>query len=172
VRTAQKQSIRTVSAPHPFSSHTSCLLSRVLRAPITIMRLPLGLLTFIGCVVVLFPEAALGRTVPYYVYRAPPTSSPTSSPSVSYQPSLWPTLQPETHLSHLRTADVKPSSFGLWSIISLTGALLAGVVSLLFWKWKKRDTLSPEDDGWLDWLSSFLPGDPSWDKSIGDESLG
>jgi len=162
------EAIRTVSAPHPFSSHTSCVASsRVLKAPITVMRPPLDLLT---CVAVLFPEAALGRTVPYYIYRAPPTSSPTSSPSVSYQPSLWPTLQPESHLSHLRTADVKPSSFGLWSIISLTGALLTGVVSLLVWKWKKRDTL-PEDDGWLDWISSFWPGDPSWDKSIGDESL-
>eukprot|EP00984_Skeletonema_dohrnii_P020518 scaffold10013_cov79-Skeletonema_dohrnii-CCMP3373.AAC.22 len=110
------------------------------------MRPSLDLLTFIGGVVVLFPEAALGRTVPYYVYRAPPTSSPTSSPSVSYQPShqpsLWPTLQPE---SHLRTADAKPSSFGLWSIISLAaGALLAGVVSLLVWKWKKRHSSPPK----------------------------
>ena len=169
MRTAQKQS---ALCPHPIHSLHILLVSRLvasLKAPITIMRSSLDLLTFIGCVAVLFPEAALGR-MPYYIYRAPPTSSPTSSPSVSYQPSLWPTLQPESHLSHLRTADVKPSSFGLWSIISLTGALLTGVVSLLVWKWKKRDTL-PEDDGWLDWISSFWPGDPSWDKSIGDESL-
>eukprot|EP00985_Skeletonema_marinoi_P017260 scaffold9388_cov148-Skeletonema_marinoi.AAC.5 len=155
------EAIRTVSAPHPFSSHTSCLLSRVLKS--SHHRHETSFRS--SCI-----HRMCRRPLPQ-CKTAPPTSSPTSSPSVSYQPSLWPTLQPESHL-HLRTADVKPSSFGLWSIISLTGALLAGVVSLLVWKWKKRRASPTEDDGWLDWLSSFLPGDPSWDKSIGDESLG
>jgi hypothetical protein len=130
------------------------------------MRSPSVLLTFIGCVFVLFPEAALGRTVPYYVYRAPPTSSPTSSPS--YQPSASPI---SLHESYLRTADAKPSSFGLWLIISLTGALLAGVASLLVWKWKKRNAsasppeaevppkVPPKEEGGEEdkggWLPSF-----------------
>jgi len=159
------EAIRTVSAPHPFSSHTSCVASsRVLKSSHHHHEI------FLRSSYIHWMRRRPLSPGARYVYRAPPTSSPTSSPSVSYQPSLWPTLQPESHLSHLRTADVKPSSFGLWSIISLTGALLTGVVSLLVWKWKKRDTL-PEDDGWLDWISSFWPGDPSWDKSIGDESL-
>ena len=131
----------------------------------TTMRSPLALSAFIiGCVVILFPNAALGVTVPAYNYKAPPpTGSPTSVPS--YQP----TLQPE---SYLRTAYGEPTS-GFWLITSLAaGALLAGVVSLLVWK--KRDTLPPEDEGeggFLDWISSFWR-DPSWDDSIGDESSG
>uniref|UniRef100_A0A6U3THY2 Uncharacterized protein n=1 Tax=Skeletonema marinoi TaxID=267567 RepID=A0A6U3THY2_9STRA len=70
------------------------------------MRSPSVLLTFIGCVFALFPEAALGRLVPYYIYRAPPTSSPTSTPS--YQPSARPSSHPTSYPS-LSPSD-RPSS--------------------------------------------------------------
>lgn len=142
----------------------------------------------IGCVA-LITKAAHARTVPYYVYRDPPTCSPTFSPSISSQPSLRPSLQ---HESYLRSALDKPSS-ELWLIIYLTSALLllclASVVSFLVSK--KRNTSSPDEEeeaevkaeeaeteeekkgvGWHAWLSSFWLGEPSWDEHSWDDSLG
>lgn len=62
-------------------------------------------LILIGCI--LFPEAALGRLVPVYVWREFPTSSPTSSPS--YQPSAQPSSEPTLHPSLAPSTSMKPS---------------------------------------------------------------
>mmetsp|Transcript_20829 Transcript_20829/g.29836 ORF Transcript_20829/g.29836 Transcript_20829/m.29836 type:complete len:158 (+) Transcript_20829:84-557(+) len=62
------------------------------------MRSPLALLSCIGfAVLLLFPKAALARTVPLYMYREPPTSSPTSTPSD--QPSARPSIAPTDYPS-------------------------------------------------------------------------
>ena len=124
------------------------------------MRSPSVLLTIIGCIVALFPEAAIARTVPVYIYRDPPTSSPTSVPS--YQPSARPSLQ---DVSYLRTAYGEPSS-GFYLIICLTSALLAAVAITSLLIWKKRKTSPPEEEeeeedrsGWSAWLTPFWSGD-------------
>ena len=59
------------------------------------MRFPLALLSCIGFAV-LFPKAVFAKTVPFYMYREPPTSSPTSTPSdlPSARPSIAPTDYP------------------------------------------------------------------------------
>eukprot|EP00985_Skeletonema_marinoi_P008784 scaffold4015_cov200-Skeletonema_marinoi.AAC.15 len=50
-------------------------------------------------IICLVPEPVLGRLVPIYIYRPPPTSSPTSTPSISYQPSSRPSSHPSHHPS-------------------------------------------------------------------------
>lgn len=62
-------------------------------------------LILIGCI--LFPEAALGRLVPVYVWREFPTSSPTSTPS--YQPSVRPSSEPTLQPSLAPSTSMKPS---------------------------------------------------------------
>lgn len=127
----------------------------------SIMRSPSVLLPIIGCIIVLFPGAAIARTAPLYVYRDPPTSSPTSTPS--YQPSARPSLE---QTSYLRTAYGEPSS-GFWLIIGLISALLAAVVVASLLVRKKRKTSPPEAEteaeeersGWPAWLPSFWSGD-------------
>eukprot|EP00985_Skeletonema_marinoi_P017263 scaffold9388_cov148-Skeletonema_marinoi.AAC.8 len=57
-------------------------------------------------------------------------------------------------ISQLQTSEEKPSSFGLWLIIALAGALLAGVVSSSARNNQdtarnNQGTSPPEDDGWL-----------------------
>jgi len=70
------------------------------------MRSPLvAHLLLIGCA--LFPEAAFGRLVPIYVWRAAPTSSPTETPS--YQPSSRPTSEPSSHPSVAPSISMQPS---------------------------------------------------------------
>ena len=113
------------------------------------MRSPLAIL-IIGVSVVLIPKAALGKSVPVYIYRAPPTISPTSPPSYqpsprpslqpSYKPSLRPSLQPSSQptgnivsslsaspkyqTSESESAAAKPSSFGFWFIVIVVGSIL------------------------------------------------
>ena len=113
------------------------------------MRSPLAIL-IIGVSVVLIPKAALGRKVPVYIYRAPPTISPTSPPSYqpsprpslqpSYKPSLRPSLKPSSQptgnivsslsaspkyqTSESESAAAKPSSFGFWFIVIVVGSIL------------------------------------------------
>eukprot|EP00984_Skeletonema_dohrnii_P009492 scaffold3626_cov69-Skeletonema_dohrnii-CCMP3373.AAC.6 len=134
------------------------------------MRSPSALLAFIGCVAVLFPQAALGRTVPVYVYRTPPTYSPTSSPSVSFQPSLRPTLPPASSSSITSNLALASSPTGNWWIAFLVGAMLcfAGAMYKLDKKQKlKRENSTPAEeepeeepaaeenkDGWFAWLWS------------------
>eukprot|EP00985_Skeletonema_marinoi_P001337 scaffold534_cov101-Skeletonema_marinoi.AAC.2 len=146
------------------------------------MRSPVALLAFIGCVVVLFPQAALGRTVPVYVYRSPPTYSPTSSPSYSHQPSLRPTLPPASSSSSITSnLALAPSPTGNWWIAFLACALVcfAGVMYKLDKKQKlkqKNSTTAEEEPeeappaeesqgGWFAWLWSGR------DESVQPESV-
>eukprot|EP00985_Skeletonema_marinoi_P017270 scaffold9388_cov148-Skeletonema_marinoi.AAC.15 len=104
------------------------------------MRSPSALPALIGCVVVLSPKAALGARVPYYIYRAPPTSSPTSTPSYepsaspsshptstpSYSPSISmpPTNTPTSLMRSFAASDIQSSSFGFLLTMSLLGVLM------------------------------------------------
>ena len=140
----------------------TCLLSRHLTRDT--MRSPSVLLTFIGCVVVLFPKAALGR-MPYYIYRAPPTSSPTSSPSYSHQPSLRPSMQPSLSSSSISrsfmTTEGERSSYAPVFISSLIGALLClvGVGYALIRRKRNRSTPEPIEEDGGGWLPSFWGND-------------
>ena len=145
------------------------------------MRSPVALLAFIGCVVVLIPQAALGRTVPVYVYRTPPTYSPTSTPSVSFQPSLRPTLPPASSSSITSNLALAPSPTGNWWIAFLACALVcfAGVMYKLDKKQKlKQKNSTPAEEepeeappaeesqgGWFAWLW------PGRDESVQPESV-
>ena len=139
----------------------TCMLSRHLTRDT--MRSPSVLLTFIGCVVVLFPKAALGRS--HYVYRAPPTSSPTSSPSYSHQPSLRPSMQPSLSSSSISrsfmTTEGERSSYGPVFITSLIGALLClvGVGYALIRRKRNRSTPEPIEEDGGGWLPSFWGND-------------
>jgi len=62
------------------------------------MRSHIALLIILP-IICLVPGPVLGRLVPIYIYRPPPTSSPTSTPSISYQPSSRPSSHPSHHPS-------------------------------------------------------------------------
>jgi len=154
----------SVDAVYTLSSHYLPVISSYISDK-TIMRSPVTLLTFIGCVLVLFPKAALGRTVPHYVYREPPTSSPTSSPSYSHQPSLRPSMQPSLTSSSISrsfmTAEGERSSYGPVFITSLIGALLClvGVGYALIRRKRNRSTPEPIEEDGGGWLPSFWGND-------------
>ncbi len=153
----QADPVRTQSSSlsHNLSRPSNLLCNSTMRS-----ISPSVLLAIIGCIVALFPEAAIARTVPVYIYRALPTSSPTSVPS--YQPSARPSLQ---DVSYLRTAYGEPSS-GFYLIICLSSALLAAIAITSLLIWKKRKTSPPEEEeeeedrsGWSAWLTPFWSGD-------------
>lgn len=145
----------------------------------------MALAALVGCVAP-FP-AVQGKLVPYYIYRAPPTSSPTSIPS--YQPSLHPSLQPSFQPSSAPTTSMPPSSLrrnflttgatptsiGFWLTLSLIGILIC-FVCVGAKRSQKSPCLpcvcgdeNPEDkvdededgDGWSAWLTIWSSDKPS-----------
>eukprot|EP00984_Skeletonema_dohrnii_P009493 scaffold3626_cov69-Skeletonema_dohrnii-CCMP3373.AAC.7 len=188
VRHAKYRRRRGVGMLSRSLSHYSSVISS---SQLTIMRSPsIARLLLIGCVVLLFPEAAFGKLFPLYKWTPPPTASPTSSPS--YQPSLRPSLslQPSLSPSTIHAASsIISSSFmrsngtsipQMWWVLYLLTILLCfiGVVFLL--DKKKRKMLAKElaeeptegpapteeptegqEGGWSAWLPPFWPGKSS-----------
>ena len=103
----------------------------------------LVLLVCIGCVL---PDAALGIPFPYYIERAPPTSSPSNFPS--FQPSQPPsaTSTQKISSSFLRTENSFLKS--KWMIMTIVGAILSfTVLCTLFIMKSKSLPCSVDRDG-------------------------
>ena len=151
------------------------------------MRSPsVARLLLIGCVVVLFPEAAFGRLYQVVYVVKPPTDNPTSAPS--HQPSLRPSLQPTSSPSFSPTKSpvavissnlaLAPSPYGNWWIAFMVFVLLCFVGAM--YKCDKKQKLKEQQQkavmaaqaepkeappveeskgGWSAWVSSLWPGE-------------
>jgi len=151
------------------------------------MRSPsVARLLLIGCVVVLFPDAAFGRLYQVVYVVKPPTDNPTSAPS--HQPSLRPSLQPTNSPSFSPTKSpvatvssnlaLAPSPYGNWWIAFMVFVLLCFVGAM--YKLDKQQKLKEEQQkavmaaqaepketppveeskgGWSAWVSSLWPGE-------------